>query len=133
MYSNIGKLILRLSAGLVMLPHGYSKLEMLVNGQADSFMNPIGLGPTFSLILAMFAELICSILIILGFFTRPAAFILAINMAVATYALFSADKPFSGGMDFPVLFFGTFLSLIFLGGGAYAIDTKANLVPKLQN
>ena len=98
-YSNIGLLILRLFAGVAMLPHGISKLQMLLNGNASNFLDPIGIGATPSLILALFAELGCTLLVMLGFFTRPAAAILAINMAVASYFLFSAGKPFESGIE----------------------------------
>ena len=131
-YSNIGLLILRLFAGVAMLPHGISKLQMLLNGNASNFLDPIGIGATPSLILALFAELGCTLLVMLGFFTRPAAAILAINMAVASYFLFSAGKPFESGIDFPFLFTGVFVAIVLMGGGRYSLDRVKVFVPSMQ-
>ncbi|MBE9518919.1 MAG: DoxX family membrane protein [Bacteroidetes bacterium] len=55
-YLNILVLILRISIAAFMLTHGWPKLGKLLAGGEIQFGDPIGLGPGFSLILAVFAE-----------------------------------------------------------------------------
>ena len=50
---------------------------------AGKFPDPLGVGSTTSLALAVFAEVVCSVLLAFGLFTRLAAAVLAINMATA--------------------------------------------------
>jgi putative oxidoreductase len=71
-------------------------------------------------------ELAGGILITLGFFTRPVAFILAGNMA---FAYFMAHAPRSffpalNGGDAAILFCFVFLYLAVTGGGAWSIDAR---------
>lgn len=68
---NIGVLVLRITLGILMLTHGYPKFEKMLAGDM-SFGNPIFLGEELSLILTVFAEFVCSILLIFGLLTRPA-------------------------------------------------------------
>ncbi|MEP2131400.1 MAG: DoxX family protein, partial [Algoriphagus sp.] len=63
---DIGLLVLRLGAGGMMLTHGYPKLLRLFGDEPIKFMDFLGVGPVVSLSLAVFAEFICAILIILG-------------------------------------------------------------------
>ena len=70
--SAIGLLILRVCLGCMMLfGHGWGKL-LNFSEYAEKFPDPIGLGVTVSLILAIFAEFVCSILVVLGLATRLA-------------------------------------------------------------
>ncbi|MDZ7694364.1 MAG: DoxX family protein [Balneolaceae bacterium] len=85
---------------------------------------PIGLGPELSLILAAFAEGICSILIIIGFYSRAAALVLTINMAVAFLFVHLFNDPFSG-MEKALLFLVIFLTIFLLGPGKYSIDGRS--------
>src|SRR5690554_7967972 len=69
---NIALLILRLVMGIMMIAnHGWTKVvkyEVL----KTEFFSFLGLGSQFSLILAILAEILCSILVIFGLFTRAA-------------------------------------------------------------
>lgn len=114
-------LILRVLASVFMLyGHGWGKLMNVFSGNFQ-FLDPIGLGPELSLILAAFAEGICSILIILGFFTRGAALVLTINMAVAILFVHLFNDPF-GGFELPLLYMVVFFTIFLLGPGKYSID-----------
>jgi putative oxidoreductase len=141
---SVGLLVLRVGVGLFMLSHGWGKAEMLFGGNADSFGDPIGLGATFSLLLATLAEFGCSILVILGIATRFAAIPLAFTMGVAAFAVHTNDPwTMAGAAELmktgeaksmaskepALLFFFPFVALIFLGGGKFAID--AWLWPRL--
>jgi putative oxidoreductase len=63
-------LIVRVFIGLAMLTHGYPKLQNLLSGKEIQFFNFFGLGQKFSLILAVFSEVSCSLFLIIGLFTR---------------------------------------------------------------
>jgi putative oxidoreductase len=96
---------------------------MNVFGGNFQFLDPIGSGPTASLILAAFAEGICSLLIIAGFWTRLASLILTINMAVAMlgYHIPKGD-PLFGGFEHTLLYFLAFIVIFLLGPGEYSVD-----------
>jgi len=73
-----------------------------------------------------FTELLGGLLILAGFFTRPAAFAICINLAVAIWKvhlhnglLGSPDHP---GYEFPLAAATIALALIFFGGGPIALD-----------
>ena len=102
-----------------MLTHGLAKIQNF-SALSETFADPIGLGAKFSLILIIFAEFGCSILLMLGLFTRLAAIPLAIGMAVAAFV---AHAPFSfSASELPLLYLVVFASFFFLGAGRYSID-----------
>lgn len=116
---DLGLLILRLGVGLLMLfPHGYSKV---VNFSAsfDSFPNPLGLGSGVSIVGAVFAEVICSILIMLGIKTRIFATIPLFTMIVAAFIV-HANDPWNV-KEKAILFGLMYIVLIFTGGGKYSV------------
>lgn len=101
--------------------HGWGKL-MNVFGGNFQFLDPIGIGPTASLILAAFAEGICSLLIIAGFWTRLASLILTINMAVAVFLVHLPGGDWFGDMELPVIYLLAFIVIFLLGPGNYSVD-----------
>ena len=117
---DIGLAILRIAASAMMLTHGYGKLQMLINGA--EFGNPIGIGSTPSLLLAVIGEFVCPILIIFGFKTRWAAVPTAITMAVAAFIAHGAD-PFQK-KEMALLYLTIFVAIILLGPGKYGIDKR---------
>ncbi len=119
--SNISLLLTRLIIGGFMLTHGYGKLLMLIGGEPIQFPDPIGIGATASLVLAVLAEFFCSLLLMLGLVTRVSAFTLLINMAVAAF-VFHANDGF--GMKELALLYGTvYLLLLIAGPGKYSADS----------
>ena len=81
---NLVILFLRIFAGGLMMWHGFTKIadfQQLVL----TFPDPFGFGRTLSLLLCIFAEAICAILIFWGLLTRLAAIVLTFNMAVASF------------------------------------------------
>lgn len=120
--SHIAVLILRVGAGLLIIStHGIPKLLNVIQGNMD-FMDPIGLGPGLSLVLAAFAEGICGTLIVLGLGTRIATIFLIINMSVIVLVVHAAD-PF-GVKERPLLFLLMWVVLFFTGSGKYSLDQK---------
>ena len=112
-------LLLRLSAGGFMLTHGYSKLQKLLAGNFQ-FADPIGLGPEISLGLAVFAEFLCSILIVLGLGTRLAAIPLIVTMAIAAFVAHGAD-PFAR-KELALFYLVSYVVLFLVGSGKFSID-----------
>ena len=117
---NFGLLVLRLGAGILMANHGYMKLEHYdeMSGQFTSF---IGLSGAISLALVIFSELVCSILVIIGLFTRFACIPLVFS---CTYALAKAHQwDIFGKGELITLFLVAFLTLLFTGPGKASIDS----------
>jgi putative oxidoreductase len=120
-YANLCLLVVRVTAGSFMLfAHGLGKLNRLTSPEPIKFADPFGLGPDISLGMAVFAEVLCSFLIILGLGTRLASIPLIITMVVAVTYAHAAD-PF-GTKEKPLLFILVFLMLLVFGSGRYSID-----------
>ncbi len=119
---DIGKLLLRLGLGAFMLTHGWPKLMKLFAGGEIQFGDPIGLGPTLSLILTVFAEVICSILLIVGYKTKWAAIPLAFTMLVAAIIV-HGDDPF-GRQEKAWLYAVGYIVIALIGAGKYSLDDK---------
>ncbi len=117
---NIAALILRVFAGASMLSHGYPKLEKLMSNADIQFMDFLGLGPIITLVLVVFAEVICSVLIILGLLTRVASLILIVTMLVAIFVAHGAD-PYAV-KEMAVLYFVMFIVILLIGPGKFSID-----------
>jgi putative oxidoreductase len=113
--------ILRFMAGLLLLQHGLAKL----------FKFPAGaVAPTFTLNsmpgYAGFIELACGILLVLGLFTRPAAF-LASGMTAVAYFYAHAPQgffPILNRGELAVLYCFVFLYLAAAGAGPWSIDAQ---------
>lgn len=117
--TDYASLILRLTLGLLMLNHGYPKLMKLMSGNMQ-FADPIGIGEPASLVLTVFAEFVCSLLILVGLWTRLALMPLIITMVVAVGIIHIND-----GMDkqeHGLMFLLPYIALFFLGSGKFSID-----------
>lgn len=117
---NFWMLIFRVLIGIFMLTHGFAKFQNLISGGEINFFDPIGLGVEFSFILVVFAEFFCSILLILGLFTRLAAIPLMFAMFVAAFVAHGAD-PFVA-KEMSLLYMIAFASIFVIGAGKYSID-----------
>ncbi|MBD3220968.1 DoxX family membrane protein [bacterium] len=117
-----GLLIMRVALGAMMLgAHGWAKLTNF-SAYATQFPDPLGLGANPSLALAVFAEVFCSLAIILGLFTRWAAVPLIVTMLVAA-AIVHADDPWQK-KEFALLYLIPMLTLVFTGPGKLALDDR---------
>ena len=117
---DIGLLVLRLGAGGMILTHGYPKLMRFFGDEPIKFMDFLGLGPVVSLSLAVFAEFICAILVIIGLKARLATIPLMVTMLTAAFIAHGAD-PF-GRKELPLLYFIVFLCILIFGAGKFSID-----------
>lgn len=114
-------LVLRISFGFCMIyGHGWGKFTRLFGSEEINFADPFGLGPVASLAMAAFAEVICSLLVMAGLFTRLAVIPLVITMITA---LFTAhiDDPF-GQQEKVILFGFAFIALFLTGPGRFSLD-----------
>ena len=126
-YLNIIVLILRLSIAALMITHGLPKLSKLLAGGEIQFADPVGLGPAFSLCLAVFAEFFCSILIGIGLGTRLASIPLIITMIVAAFITHGPDP--IGKKELALLYLLIYLTLLIVGSRKFSVDyliTKKN-------
>ena len=116
---DIGLLLLRLLAGGTMLfSHGWDKL-IGFGERMNTFPDRLGIGSSLSLGLAIFAELGCASLLILGVATRLVALPLAVTMAVAFFIVLKAESFQQRELAF--IYLGIFLSLMALGGGKFCV------------
>lgn len=102
--------------------HGWGKLMTVFGGNFPTGFDPIGIGPELSMILAAFAEGICSLLIIAGFWTRLASLFLIINMSVAIFFVHFPGGDWFGDMELPLLYLVSFIVIFLLGPGKFSID-----------
>ena len=119
MKPDFGLLFLRLTFGLLMMGHGFGKVQDLIAGKTG-FPDPLGIGPVPSLALAAFAEFLCALAVAVGFKTRWAAIPVVVTMLVAAFIIHADDG--WAKQEFPLLYACGFLTLVFTGGGKHSID-----------
>ena len=113
--------ILRIVTGLIFLAHGSSKLLGFPPPGPEMPANP----PLMSLMgIGGLLELVGGALIVLGLFTRPVAFLLAGEMAVAYWMFHAPQSPYPmlNGGDAAILYCFVFLYLVFAGPGPWSLD-----------
>lgn len=121
-WTDTGLLVGRVGfAAVLILRHGYPKIPALLN-HPDRFFDPIGIGPTASLTLAAFAEVVCAGLLALGVLGRLPSIPLVVNFAVIVFALHQASVPGDRG-ELAVVYLGASLVFLLTGPGRYTVGT----------
>ena len=112
--------LLRIVAGLIFLEHGTQKFLSFPGGE----MAGMGLGFANLGAWAGLIEIVCGLLIALGLFTRPAAFLASGTMAVAYWYAHAPQDffPVNNGGDAAILYCFVFLFLVFAGPGRWSLD-----------
>jgi putative oxidoreductase len=110
---------LRIVAALIFIEHGTQKLF--------GFPAPpqSGLPPAFSLFwVGAIMEAAGGLLILIGLWTRPVAFLLSGEMAVAYWMVHAPRNfyPVLNGGDAAILYCFVFLLLVFSGPGQWSVD-----------
>lgn len=121
--SDIAWLLLRVWLGLsLFIMHGIEKIAGFSTMQGH-FPDPIHIGRTPGLIFALLSDSICSLLVILGLFTRIASGIIVLNLLVVFIFLhgFSFDKEHA---QLVYVYLGGYLAIFISGGGKYSIGKK---------
>ena len=121
---NISMLLIRITVGGITFYSGAGKALGWFGGfgiekTLEAFKNFMNIPPFWTYMCA-YTELIGGFLIMIGFFTRPAAFAVMINMIVAT-VLTGADKFWTGG-NFPFTLAVGCLAILLIGPGDYSVD-----------
>lgn len=116
---DIAIFLVRIGIAILMLTHGISKTE-LFNETPVQFMDFMGLGAEISLALAIFAEVGCSILILLGLGTRIAVIPLIVTMLVAVFIVHSG-APFAN-QEMGLHYLLVYIMLLITGSGRYSLD-----------
>lgn len=121
---DLGRLLLRLSVGGLMLLHGIHKVRHGIGGISSEVVAH-GL-PAAAAYLVYLGEVVAPLLVLLGWATRPAAVAIAINMAVAVWlahssSLWTLNK--GGGWDLELqgLYFFGALAIALVGTGRFAV------------
>lgn len=120
--NNLGLAILRIGGAGLLLTHGVPKLQRLFEEGPIEFADPLGMGAAPTLFLAVFAEFLCAILVLIGFKTRWASIPIVITMLVAAFIQHAGD-PF-GSKEKSLLFLLVFVTILLLGPGAFSVDKK---------
>ena len=119
--SDVLLLVLRIGAAALMLTHGLPKMMMLLGDGPVQFLPAFGMSAETSLMLTVFAEVACSILLLVGAATRLAVIPLIITMLVAAFLVHSAD-PFAK-KELAIIYLLIYSTLLVGGSGKYSIDS----------
>jgi len=124
----LGKLVLRLTLGLLLILHGIAKLRGGIEG-ITGMVTQAGLPPAVAYLVYV-GEVIAPILIVLGLFTRVAALVVMVNMVVAVslaHVSQLATMSKSGGwaLELQGFYFFSALALVLLGAGRYSVGGAA--------
>ena len=109
--------LLRIIAGLAFAQHGAQKLFGLLGGTAVELMSQRGLAGVF--------EFVGGLLIAIGIFTSPIAFLASGMMAVAYFQVHAPRGfwPIQNGGELAVLYCFIFLYLAAVGSGKLSLDS----------
>ena len=122
--ADLGKLVLRLTLGVLTLLHGIAKISAGVGGIAG-MLGKAGL-PSLLAYGVYAGEVVAPLLLILGLWTRPAALVVAVNMLFAV-VLAHPDEVFqltrTGGwaLELQGFFLFTALAVALLGAGRFSV------------
>lgn len=143
--SDVAALILRLAAGAIFLPHGWSKVagEGGVGAFAADMAANYGI-PAFLGYLAAYAEFIGAILLVAGFLTRLDALLLAGTMFVATFIVQLPDALYEvppgaikifvvlKGIELPLAMFAICAAVVLTGPGRVSLDHVLRLEQRFR-
>jgi putative oxidoreductase len=133
--TDVAALILRVAAGLIFLPHGWSKVAG--EGGPAAFAADVAANyhiPSFLGYVAAYAELVGAALLIVGLLTRLDALLLAGTMFVAVFIVQLPDALYEvppgsiklfvalHGIELPLSLLAISLALVLVGGGRFSLD-----------
>ena len=123
----LGKLVLRLTVGGLMLFHGIAKIQGGTEA-IEGMLTAKGL-PTFMAYGVYVGEILVPLLLLVGLFTRLSALVLMGNMVVAVYLAHSGDflnLTGHGGwaLELQAFYFFGALAILLLGPGCFSFDAS---------
>ena len=117
---NLGTFVLRVVFGLLLLIiHGLDKITHFSKYEY-SFYNFLNIGHRWSLVLCIFAEVVCAALVVLGLFARFAALVLCINFAVVLLLVIKGQSLET--QQAAIMYLAAFFTLLMTGPGKYSVD-----------
>jgi putative oxidoreductase len=127
MSDDVGKLILRLALGVLILLHGIGKLSKGVSG-IEGMLQGIGL-PASLAFGVYIGEVLAPILVILGLYARVGAGLIAVNMLFAILLahrdeLLVLGKQGGWALELQGMFLFTALAIAFIGPGRYSVNRR---------
>jgi putative oxidoreductase len=121
--TSYGLLVLRLAGLSLFLKHGWEKLSGYTT-MVQHFPDPIHVGAHAGLAFALLSDGICSVLVLIGLATRPAAVVILINLLVAFSFVHHAAYFSNPHVDLVVLLLLIFATLLFTGPGRFSVDAR---------
>jgi putative oxidoreductase len=128
LFSPLAEPMVRVTAGLLLVPHGAQKLFGLFGGYGleatgQFFASKLGLPASFALLTGLI-ECVGGLMLALGFATRAVAVLVFGVMAVAVVSVHLPNGFFwtSGGYEYPLLWAVVALSYALRGGGRFSLD-----------
>ena len=117
--------LIRITAGLMLIPHGWPKLMMGIGPVAQNALMKRGIGPAEPLAVILIAiETIGGLCIALGLFTRFWAAAATIEMAVIVYHHLPKFGWTDRGYEYPLMWGLVLLAIALRGGGPFSLDRK---------
>ena len=113
-------LLLRIVVGLLLITHGYPKLQKLLSGNEIQFASVFGMSQKLSLAMAMFAEFFCAIFLLIGLFTRLAAIPIIITFLVIIFQIHGSDP--LGKKELPIMYLISCITIFLCGPGKFSLD-----------
>ena len=124
-------LLARVGIASLMLTHGIPKFIKLFSGEPIQFASVMGMSEGVSLGLAVFAEVICSVFILIGLGTRLATIPLITTMLVAVFIIHAADT--IDVKESALHYLMVYIVLLFMGSGKYSVDFLLNRNIRIGN
>jgi putative oxidoreductase len=117
---NFALLVQRAVTGLLLLiGHGLPKISNFTELSA-TFYDPLHIGHKGSLILVILAELFCSMLLVLGLFTRIVACIIVIELSIAVF-IYHSGQPLKN-VDLGAIYLTSVFTIMIVGPGRVSVD-----------
>ena len=117
--------LIRLTAGLMIIPHGWPKLMAGIGPTAANVLAKRGIEPAEPLaVVLILLETVGGLCVALGLFTRFWAAAITIEMAVIAYVYFPKFGWTQPGYEYPLMWGLVMFAIALRGGGAYSLDRK---------
>jgi putative oxidoreductase len=127
MADDLGKLVLRLTVGILTLLHGLAKVSAGVAGISGMLA---GVGLPASLAYGVYVgEILAPLIVIIGFYSRIGALVIAVNMAFAIGLahmkdVFALNQGGGWAIELQAFFLFSALAVALIGPGRYAVNRR---------
>ena len=117
---NLSMFLIRAGFGfLLFYNHGLRKL-MNFEERKHTFSDPLNIGNSNSMMLVIFGEVFCALLLVLGLFSRLASFVLVVLFIVIIFVIHKGDP--LKDIEMAILFLLVFITTLLCGPGKWSLD-----------